>query len=799
MIKPSYATSIIAAVFLTLLAPGTNSSGQEVGSASERLVAAVENAFRQPPPKLPEGVLVFPATDGSNHVRPDGWAFSLLVTFGLTYGPERRMEMCFPYVRELLGEAGIAFPEVELDDAMIERCMAGWPSKFYATTQVAENTGGLEVTVQFHDAGQTNLPPKTFTTVIPENQFGRAPGAVTKFILECRGIELSPKQLEHVLEQNVGSQADLLQLNDWVTGRKSLGEEDQVIRSFLKQYPKCLLAWEVYLNESSDALSAIDEFQRQRPPLECDRLKITCARQLRDLGRTQEAFRALLELAATHHGDVYYHTTLTKCAIQLADARLTDKCFDIWRAAGTTYADHLRRGHLLIDWAWDARGTAYASGVAAETWEKYGSRLQSAHKELESAVAVNPAGWAAHSKLITVAMGTGLPRDYVDSHFDAAIRHNPKYSPPYFAKFQYLRPRWHGSVAELIEFGEECLKTNRWNERIPQLLMEAFYDVDWIAESNEPIFAEHWELAKAYYRDVKQHGSAEDRNTTMNYYVRWGVIGKRYEDVKEEFEKLANDYNQQTGKDFIFYDRVNFFYFYDQVAAHTQTHFPAKIRAARIAINESRFDDADKILDNLKPDEIDETNQIQHSRRSIVLGRQLHQQRRFELNGLQIKYAFDQIDDDTYTVVPGEAKDRRLSWEYDPRRRALPHAVFPVAFSHGTISGVFGFTPGIDYVELSWRLRNVEAPLSLRYYSQTSALMLYEGSQKHYEQQISMQQLRFQVVIGDHLDSVKVNENISWDVRHESSAPGTFAIRVVPNAVPGGKFSIEQIQLELNE
>lgn len=107
---------------------------------------------------------------------------------------------------------------------------------------------------------------------------------------------------------------------------------------------------------------------------------------------------------------------------------------------------------LLINRAWQIRGTTYASKVDSNAWGPFRKYMKQAAEVLDSnkqALAGNPA-W--YSLRIRVALESGEEKKKLDDIFDEAVKRHPDYHAIYFNKAQSLLPKWGGSESQMLDF-----------------------------------------------------------------------------------------------------------------------------------------------------------------------------------------------------------------------------------------------------------------------------------------------------------------------------------------------------------
>ncbi|HUG67302.1 MAG TPA: hypothetical protein VMM76_06105 [Pirellulaceae bacterium] len=750
------------------------------------------------PEQLP-AVLIFPVVDSDNKVRADGYSLAVMAMFSATYGPERRMGTSVGFVQEVLGETGCWQPDRVLDTELIEICRSACGDPAFAISTLTQRRADYALQVRiFDNSGGHKQYDRSFRL----EEYGQIPGQIARIFLEHVGSKLTADQLELLGRSQVQSEEEVAELTSWP--REPSNELDAHIREYLTRNADCLLVWEAYISRAYDATAAILHLDSQQPPVPCDRLQISAAVRLRQMGQASQAISRLLPLVPTHSDDTYFWNTFVRCAVAMQDVPLAEQLLSEWRSSGTRYADHLHRGRFLIDWAWDARGGGFAHEVAPEAWEVFHQRLQDARTELETSVNINPQGWSAHARLISVAMGLGLPRTDMERHFQQTIQIVPTYTFAYEAKLSYLKPRWHGTPDELVAFGRECLDTGLWECGIPPLCIEAIDDAFSPVQSQTFDAAafqseELWHLVKRYREAAAEHGTAAQQRFATSFYARSSVLAGKYSDVEHLFSELAFDYDGKLYDETVFPDLVNFLQLFDRIKANTGDNrlFPH----IRLALAEGRLDKITGMLDGAKPNTFSDSRGVQHYRRVLQLARQLADGGDLQLEPRHLRHAFDAVSGRMITNNDsGEIRDDVYVWKmgkgaYAPNEIQL---VFPASFRRATIQGAIYWSPGINFVEIAWRQRTNQAPVYLRCYPESSQMSLVEDGWTRHETALATEHLDFAIVIGDSEDTVKVNGETEWNVFTEPPEPGTFSIRAMANVEhrDSASFTIRELYIK---
>lgn len=757
--------------------------------STQGLPEDITAALNAPRPNLLPPVLIFPVVAEDNTVRADGAMLSFMAMFSATYGPERRMATNAPFTLNTLLESRCCQEGVTLSDELIKQTRAACDNPRYVIPRLTRNGDEFSLDLEIYD---TEGKSSGFKYSIREQDYGLIPGRIAQTVVEYVGGQLTPRQLQQLKKPQVGLPKKEASPVSWPT--QTSIESDAWFRSYLAKYPGCLLAWETSLTRASNVRRAIEHFESQQPDIPFDRLEVSAAARLRDMGLPVQAVRRLLKVLPTHADDTYFWATFVGCAIAMEDDNLTHRVLAEWRKSCNKYSDHLYRGIRYIDWAWSARGGGWAYEVDPQDMRLFHERLEKARQELEAAAAKNRLGWAAHAQLIVVAMGLGLPRSYMESHFQQALQ-LPHYKFAYQAKLEYLKPRWHGSPQELMSFGRECVDTRLWDCGIPQLVVEAIDDV----YSSEEISRsdELWRELVHYKDQALLHGNEQQQRAALTYLSNISTRAGKQE-TQELLDRIAAiDKNKPDDKE-VDLDLVNVLHEQDHIDAYGE-RLPAASQL-RIAISEGRLDTATQILDSMKPNSFAESSLTQHYRRVVQWGRQLEEHGEVTLEPRHLKHAFDAIIDGQLTAYSyGELRGEEYVWQYDPGDFTQLYLVSPVPLAVGTLSGSLSWRPGMALVEVGWRQRTSQAPVYLRYYPDKSELIVVEDGETLQQEKVNIDHLEFAITIGSNRTSITVNHDTQWEILTDSPVAGTFSVRAVALEQQGTRkfttFSVRELRV----
>ncbi|MEN6370374.1 MAG: hypothetical protein ABFD64_00010 [Armatimonadota bacterium] len=209
------------------------------------------------------------------------------------------------------------------------------------------------------------------------------------------------------------------------------------------------------------------------------------------------------------------------------------------------------RCHINIGWGYRGEGLAYS--VTDEGWEGLFSHLKIARKLLVEAYKLHPEYPEAPTEMITVAMAEEDPTESTRVWFDRAVAAQFDYIPAY-DKFSWsIRPRWGGSIDELHQFGLECLKTGRYDTKVPWQFFNQ------LAAISKDLYGD-----KTYWKDPKNiqylnsmfdnyskaTGQKEwymsKKAATAWYCERYGESKNLIDELGDKLDKTAFEQSQNT-------------------------------------------------------------------------------------------------------------------------------------------------------------------------------------------------------------------------------------------------------------
>jgi hypothetical protein len=178
-------------------------------------------------------------------------------------------------------------------------------------------------------------------------------------------------------------------------------------------------------------------------------------------------------------------------------------------------------------------------------------RLIQAATALQKAYEADPSDPIAAAEMLRVELGNPrTDRTTMEKWFSRAIAANPQHlhaypyvghTDAYDIKLRYLLPRWHGSAADMLQFGRQCAATHNWRDGVTWVLMEAHLEL----ASESPDSSGYWRLP-GVWQDVQSvlHPPAvadpkDHEAVTMIAYWAWKC--GQWKEADQAFKALGGD------------------------------------------------------------------------------------------------------------------------------------------------------------------------------------------------------------------------------------------------------------------
>ncbi|MEN6546983.1 MAG: hypothetical protein ABFE07_13185, partial [Armatimonadia bacterium] len=207
-------------------------------------------------------------------------------------------------------------------------------------------------------------------------------------------------------------------------------------------------------------------------------------------------------------------------------------------------------GICFVKSGWKARGAGFADTVTDAAEKTFQENLSKARTCFTRAWRLHPEYPEAATAMIEVAMSSndsaaGETRKW----FDRAVAAQFDWTEAYSQYEWSLRPRWGGSVEQMMAFGEECLAAGRFDTEVPWQYLSILYAV-----TNEEHETEYWarlgvyekatQVCEGYATALAQFPDRVRGWRSRNAAIAWR--SRRYLEAK----KIMRDLNPNIDKSY---------------------------------------------------------------------------------------------------------------------------------------------------------------------------------------------------------------------------------------------------------
>lgn len=123
----------------------------------------------------------------------------------------------------------------------------------------------------------------------------------------------------------------------------------------------------------------------------------------------------------------------------------------------------IAKGVLLTNYAWQIRGSKFASEVPKKKWPKFFAALKVAKKymlSIKDKADYNPEWYVA---MIDILKGLNEDEAFMEL-LDEAMEKHPTYYQIYFRATEFLKPKWGGSLQKIEQFASDVAKKSARQE-----------------------------------------------------------------------------------------------------------------------------------------------------------------------------------------------------------------------------------------------------------------------------------------------------------------------------------------------
>ncbi len=456
-------------------------------------------ALRRPPDHPRRVMLVFPLVEAGSEDGTIGWGRGLIAQQAMwrsCFAPDLLLDTYDTYVCKLYQDQQLVGPGRTVTPLKIENICATFECPDYTTGTLAVDDATYKAELTFH--GEHGERKKTYSGT--RDQLYKLPCLIARDVVDYMGVKLTPEQSAALDEPCLTSTEQLdavadyypyLTENWFYTDRSRLS----VVGDGRTQWTEDFVLW----GGSGDAAS-VEGRIAQLPGLK-DRLLVRYLRaaavwidasklqgrassvmpdatppDAADVrARWKHAATVLLPLLREDPYNPYLLGLLTRAVGNGGFEDLHEAACERYNLVfGEGVQALMHRGTMLVDEAWDARGSGLAYTVTEAGWGRFEELLTKAAADLDEAAQIEPRAWRVQGERIALALGLGRPRPNAESAWRAAMAACPTDRDACWEILWYLQPRWYGSYQDVVAKANQ-IATGSAQAAIPRLLAESYW------------------------------------------------------------------------------------------------------------------------------------------------------------------------------------------------------------------------------------------------------------------------------------------------------------------------------------
>lgn len=175
------------------------------------------------------------------------------------------------------------------------------------------------------------------------------------------------------------------------------------------------------------------------------------------------------------------------------------RLFENWYARSDQSPKYsLWLGYIYSRIAWDYRGSGFSDTVSRAQWQKFGEYNDAAEKQLSWGLMEGGFQPFFVNRLLGIYGSSGSTRNRMFRLFDQVSQEYPEHSGNWSTLLNYLRPRWGGSIEEIVEMGERAMTVSNDNPNVLITLIQLHNEEAWF-NSRDAEEKNQWGVVNVYF------------------------------------------------------------------------------------------------------------------------------------------------------------------------------------------------------------------------------------------------------------------------------------------------------------
>ncbi len=225
-------------------------------------------------------------------------------------------------------------------------------------------------------------------------------------------------------------------------------------------------------------------------------------------------------------------------AYERVDARLA-------RVTGAKFLRLVYRGGFWVGYGWEARTSALAPAVPEGGFDTLEKCATIAREAYQDAWKLQPGLGAVARALFEIDKSVGGDRATMELWFERALKANGDDRAACWSKLDWLDPKWHGTVEDMLAFGFACRDTKNSRTGITLLVAEAHFRIAGMAGENQCKYLalpEVWADIQSVHEEYLKHHPVDD--IVRSRFATFCHLSGHYREAEVQYVALGDRLTQ---------------------------------------------------------------------------------------------------------------------------------------------------------------------------------------------------------------------------------------------------------------
>jgi hypothetical protein len=215
------------------------------------------------------------------------------------------------------------------------------------------------------------------------------------------------------------------------------------------------------------------------------------------------------------------------------------------RVTGAKFLRLIYHGSFWLGYGWEARTQAFAPAVPEEGFNTLEKRLAIAREAYQDAWKLQPGSGNVAREFLEIDKAVGGDRATMELWFERAMKADGDDRAACWSKLDWLDPKWHGSVEDMLAFGRACRDTKNSRTGITLLVADAHWRIAGKPGQNQNKYLalpEVWADIQSVYDEYLKHHPVDD--VARSKFATFCHLSAHYREAEVQYVALGDHLTQ---------------------------------------------------------------------------------------------------------------------------------------------------------------------------------------------------------------------------------------------------------------